>query len=141
MSGLTVGMVGGLFLVAAESVVAFPVARLSGYDLSGYDFGAEFDESLLSAFVIFSLVFTCSFTVGDWFEYLVAKLWLAGRGVLPLRLMRFLDDAHHRGVLRQVGATYRFRHARLESMLAARVEPRGLGISARNPPAPSDQAS
>jgi hypothetical protein len=28
------------------------------------------------------------------------------RGQVPLRLVRFLDDAHRRGVLRQAGAVY-----------------------------------
>jgi hypothetical protein len=32
--------------------------------------------------------------------------------------MTFLDDAHHRGVLRQVGAVYQFRDARLQDHLA-----------------------
>ncbi|MEU4239372.1 hypothetical protein [Actinoplanes sp. NPDC026619] len=39
-------------------------------------------------------------------------------GELPFRLMTFLDDAHRRGVLRQVGAVYQFRHARLQAYLA-----------------------
>ncbi|MFI6358668.1 hypothetical protein ACIBJF_40075 [Streptomyces sp. NPDC050743] len=32
--------------------------------------------------------------------------------------MAFLDDAHRRGVLRQAGAVYQFRHARLQEQLA-----------------------
>jgi hypothetical protein len=31
--------------------------------------------------------------------------------------MRFFDDAHERGVLRQVGATYEFRHGELQAFL------------------------
>lgn len=50
----------------------------------------------------------------------VARLWLAAHSRLPLRLMTFLEDARRRGVLRQVGATYQFRHARLEERLASR---------------------
>lgn len=52
--------------------------------------------------------------------FTVLRLWLAARGRLPLRLMRFLDDAHRRGVLRQVGAVYQFRHARLGDRLVLR---------------------
>ncbi|CCH33067.1 hypothetical protein ABZ816_33675 [Actinosynnema sp. NPDC047251] len=37
---------------------------------------------------------------------------------LPVRIVAFLDDAHRRGVLRQVGATYQFRHLRLHQYLA-----------------------
>lgn len=46
----------------------------------------------------------------------------AGHGLTgrtPLRLLTFLDDAHHRGVLRQVGGTYEFRHVELRRHLAA----------------------
>jgi hypothetical protein len=41
----------------------------------------------------------------------------------PVRLMRFLDDAHHRNVLRAVGPSYQFRHARLQDRLAAAASP------------------
>jgi hypothetical protein len=53
-----------------------------------------------------------------WFWFCVARFWLAATGRLPWRLMRFLDDAYHRGVLRRVGAAYQFRHARLQDYLA-----------------------
>ncbi len=55
-----------------------------------------------------------------WGTFALTRLWHAAHGHLPLRLMRFLDDAHHRGVLRQVGAVYQFRHARLQDRLATR---------------------
>ncbi|MFE0459836.1 NACHT domain-containing protein [Kitasatospora sp. NPDC058965] len=53
-----------------------------------------------------------------WGAYQVTRLRLACTGHLPFRLMRFLDDAHHRGVLRQEGSVYQFRHARLRERLA-----------------------
>jgi hypothetical protein len=53
-----------------------------------------------------------------WGAYALSRLWLALRGDQPWRLMRFLDDAHHRGVLRQSGAMYQFRHARVQDHLA-----------------------
>jgi hypothetical protein len=49
-----------------------------------------------------------------WGWFGVARCWLALRGRLPWRLMASLDDAHRRGVLRQAGAVYQFRHARLQ---------------------------
>ncbi|HET8660300.1 MAG TPA: NACHT domain-containing protein [Micromonosporaceae bacterium] len=55
-----------------------------------------------------------------WGRFLLARVWLSLRGQLPLRLMRFLDDAHRRGVLRQAGAVYQFRHARLQDRLVTR---------------------
>lgn len=51
--------------------------------------------------------------------FLVTRARLAADGVLPLRLMAFLREAHRLGVLRQVGAAYQFRHARLQDRLAA----------------------
>lgn len=43
---------------------------------------------------------------------------LAMCGQLPWRFMRFLGDAHDRGVLRQYGGTYQFRHVLLQDSLA-----------------------
>ncbi|GAB2958428.1 hypothetical protein GCM10027280_53970 [Micromonospora polyrhachis] len=53
-----------------------------------------------------------------WVGFVVARGWLTVRRRLPWRLMPFLHDAHRRGVLRQVGAQYQFRHARLQQYLA-----------------------
>ncbi|MFJ8965975.1 hypothetical protein ACIRG5_41955 [Lentzea sp. NPDC102401] len=53
-----------------------------------------------------------------WGAFGCTRLWLAARGHVPLRLMAFLDDAHRRGVLRQVGAVYQFRHVRLQERLS-----------------------
>ncbi|MEV0592861.1 hypothetical protein [Nonomuraea cavernae] len=36
--------------------------------------------------------------------------------------MRFLDDAHRVGLLREVGAVYQFRHAKLQDRLARAYE-------------------
>jgi hypothetical protein len=53
-----------------------------------------------------------------WGWSLLSRGWLALKGRLPWRLMTFLTDAHQRGVLRQAGAVYQFRHARLQDHLA-----------------------
>ncbi|WP_405891240.1 hypothetical protein OG427_37160 [Streptomyces sp. NBC_00133] len=63
--------------------------------------------------------FQTGLAASPWGWFLVSRFWLALRGQLPWRLMRFLDDAHRRGVLRQAGAVYQFRHARLQDHLAA----------------------
>jgi hypothetical protein len=58
-----------------------------------------------------------------WGGFTLARWWLAATGRLPLRLMTFLHDAHvNRGVLRQVGAVYQFRHAELQRRLADRPD-------------------
>ncbi len=61
-----------------------------------------------------------------WGTYTVNRTWLALRGHLPWRLMAFLTDAHRRGVLRQSGGVYQFRHARLQNHLAQIHQTRDL---------------
>ncbi|NGO70738.1 hypothetical protein G5C65_20760, partial [Streptomyces sp. SB3404] len=53
-----------------------------------------------------------------WGRFTLARAWWASRGRLPWRLMEFLRDAHRRGVLRQAGGVYRFRHIELRNRLA-----------------------
>ncbi|WP_223198563.1 NACHT domain-containing protein [Solihabitans fulvus] len=55
-----------------------------------------------------------------WWWFTVARAWLALRGRLPWQLMAFLEDAHRRGVLRQAGSCYQFRHALIQDRLADR---------------------
>jgi MFS family permease len=55
---------------------------------------------------------------GRWPWYQFARARLAFRGQLPWRTLDFLTEAHRRGVLRQVGTVYQFRHARLQDRLA-----------------------
>jgi hypothetical protein len=56
-----------------------------------------------------------------WGAFRLTQLTLALRGDLPFRLMRFLDDAHQRGVLRQSGTVYQFRHEHLRSHLVRQI--------------------
>ena len=48
-----------------------------------------------------------------------ARIWLACRRCMPWTIMAFLADASKRGVLRQSGAVYQFRHIRLRQELSA----------------------
>jgi nucleoside phosphorylase len=89
--GLRAGIVGGT------------VAIVDG-PLVGFGFGM----SLLVASVIFTA----------WGRFTAVRFWYALSGQLPWRLMSFLEDAARRGVLRQDGAVYQFRHARLQDRLA-----------------------
>ncbi|MER7396509.1 NACHT domain-containing protein [Streptomyces sp. NPDC000151] len=58
-----------------------------------------------------------SFTAwGQWVA--LSRIWLPLTGRLPWALISFLDDACERGVLRQAGAVYQFRHAELRDHLA-----------------------
>ncbi|MFJ6568929.1 NACHT domain-containing protein [Streptomyces sp. NPDC091292] len=63
------------------------------------------------------------FGVSAWGRYTVARAYLAMTGRLPWQLMAFLEDAHARGVLRQSGAVYRFRHIELRDRLAQDAGP------------------
>jgi len=59
---------------------------------------------------------------GQWVVF--GRIWLPLTGQLPWAAAAFLKDAHERGVLRQVGAVYQFRHARLQDRLVHGVRVR-----------------
>jgi hypothetical protein len=64
---------------------------------------------------------------------------LAARGQQPWRIMTFLDDARERGLLRQSGAVYQFRHAMLCEHLAGKAlqaEQQAQGPEAQADPDP-----
>lgn len=67
------------------------------------------------ALTLLFLICPCGF-------FVQTRLWLALTGRLPLSFMTFLDDAHQRGILRQNGAVYEFRHAYLQEHLAATAD-------------------
>jgi hypothetical protein len=72
--------------------------------------------------IIFGIVIATGWALSltAWGQWVVfARLWLPLTGRLPWAAVAFLDDAHQRGVLRQSGAVYQFRHARLQDHLAA----------------------
>ncbi|TXS35124.1 NACHT domain-containing protein [Streptomyces sp. uw30] len=60
-----------------------------------------------------------------WGRLLTVRVWFGITGRLPWRLLTFLKDAHARGVLRQTGALYQFRHLRLQERLSG--QPPGQG--------------
>ncbi|WP_370382040.1 NACHT domain-containing protein [Catenulispora sp. GAS73] len=63
-------------------------------------------------------MYTLTFTAwGQWL--LLARFWLPLTGRLPWATAEFLEDAYSRGLLRQSGAVYQFRHARLQAQLEA----------------------
>ncbi|WP_404189262.1 NACHT domain-containing protein [Streptomyces tauricus] len=76
---------------------------------------------------------TAALALSAWGRFLVARTWLAVTGRLPWRLVAFLDEAHQRGVLRQSGAGFEFRHLRLQAQLAATGRTADV-VSARGTP-------
>jgi hypothetical protein len=58
-------------------------------------------------------------SVTAWGQWLICgHLLLPLSGKLPWRAHAFLRDAHERGVLRQSGAYYQFRHALIQELYA-----------------------
>ncbi|WP_344835337.1 hypothetical protein [Actinocorallia longicatena] len=59
------------------------------------------------------------FSRNPWAEFAASRVWSAATGALPWELTAFLDDACHRGVLRQFGAVYQFEHVLLRDHLSS----------------------
>ena len=72
-----------------------------------------------------------------WPSYMIGRSWLAFHHHLPWSLMSFLADAHKRGVLRQAGAVYQFRHIELQHRLANR-DASGEEVSSPATPSAAD---
>jgi hypothetical protein len=104
-AAIIAGVTAGLFFGAAVGVPAGILAGAEAGVLAGVGFGA----------VTGVLV---SFRAAAWPSYVMARVWLALHRRLPGPLMDFLADAHRRGVLRQAGAVYQFRHLQLQHRLA-----------------------
>ncbi|WP_285640475.1 BTAD domain-containing putative transcriptional regulator [Lentzea sp. NBRC 102530] len=114
--GLAAGLL-GWFLIPRPGGLAYAVA---GALIGGQVF--EPTRSVAQACLAGGL-FGLSVGLSVWFARASGSLgpavcWLAARGRVPWRFLTFLDDAHRRGVLRQVGAVYQFRHVRLQERLA-----------------------
>lgn len=100
---------------------------------AGGAFGVVFGLALgleVGALAMVSLAIVVTLVVSLWGTFVVARLWLAARCGLPLRVMSFLQEAHARGVLRQDGPHYRFRHLMLQERLAGRPMPVPVASSA-----------
>ncbi|MGY5129457.1 trypsin-like peptidase domain-containing protein [Streptomyces nigrescens] len=105
---LVFGVVGGI----VNGLMSGPVFGL----LAGLVFGIE------GAFGL-GLGYGLSLTAwGQWVA--LSRMWLPLTGRLPWTLIAFLDDACQRGVLRQAGAVYQFRHAQLQDHLTRTFEAR-----------------
>ena len=103
-------------VLSQDRVVAVTTALLTGLD-NGIIVGIASGPWIgLAASIPFAATLGLGMTSWGWFCF--TRTWLGIRGVIPIRLMSFWDDAHRRGVLRQVGAVYQFRHARLQERLA-----------------------
>ena len=104
---LATGLTFGLIVALTDWLTGMPAIGLAG---------------LLATWLMFGLVLGLGLSLRQtaWPSYTLTRGWLALRHRLPWRLMSFLTDAHRRGVLRQVGAVYEFRHIELQHRLASR---------------------
>jgi hypothetical protein len=112
------GMVGsGLALMVLDGIVLCGAAAASIHIL----FGSIDDlagSMLPAAAIIFLLVTVASSRVVPGVMLIFAHLQMSLRGLVPMHLSWFLDDAYARGILRRSGSMYEFRHANLRSHLA-----------------------
>ncbi|NUR89752.1 MAG: NACHT domain-containing protein [Nonomuraea sp.] len=115
--------------LAAVLLGRYAYGRLGGvvYGVAGAVIGGQvllITDTFTSALVVgglFGLAVGLTAAISRaWGTFTVARVWLAMTGRTPFRLLRFLDDAHRRGVLRKSGAVYQFRHARLRDHLAGK---------------------
>ncbi|MFF2410021.1 NACHT domain-containing protein [Streptomyces sp. NPDC058092] len=100
------------------AVLVLPLAMLMAWQMfAGSDVVSARDWLLLAIGLPFAWVLY-SFGASAWGGFTVARLYFWATGRLPRQLMAFLEDAHARGVLRQSGGVYRFRHIELRDRLA-----------------------
>ena len=104
-----------LLMLATGAGVGLAVGLTVG--LAGGGLMAAFVYGLVTGLIVGLLA---SGTQTAWPPYLLTRGWLAFNHRLPRSLMSFLTDARQRGVLRQAGAVYQFRHIDLQHRLAAR---------------------
>jgi hypothetical protein len=107
LSALTQGSLIGLGAMLLVTTASVSALSLRGALLLGAGFGAV-------AGTVWAIAGSA------WGRFLLLRLYYGTVRRYPFRLVGFLDDAHRRGVLRQVGATYQFRHELLQSRLLAR---------------------
>lgn len=110
----------GLLVGLCVSAVIWPVVGFAIEPALGIPFGHAFPPgvwALGSVFVIAGVLPIWALSVTVWGPWLIARTWLALTGRLPWPVMTFLRDAHRRGLLRQSGGVYQFRHARLQDQL------------------------
>ena len=115
MSSVVQASMGGVGLGIGACIARLATIRLSAATGAwvgiayGLTYGVTFGLGLRSAHL----------DTPAYLPYLDARIWLTAQGKLPWRLMPFLEDAHQRGILRQQGAIYQFRHDRLQEYLTS----------------------
>jgi hypothetical protein len=145
-SGVTAGLIAGLVVFPAATIVAYgvlsgrpddaaanlPVAVMIASPVTGLLIALDTSlvfalgdglatGTLVGCIYGVALGFGATLVQSAWTRWLIARMWLSGSRQAPWHLLGFLEDAHKRGVLRQSGAAYQFRHLELQRRLAARA--------------------
>jgi hypothetical protein len=102
--GISTGFTGWLVYGPMFGLLFGPAAALVGGLVNGITYAFSFGFDKVGAVA--------------WGRFQMTRAWLAATGRLPWQLMTFLADARQRGVLRQEGGAYHFRHAELREQLA-----------------------
>lgn len=125
-------------LLVTVGGVIVAVTLCSAGALGAFDKDATPAVHLAMGFVLASLTgnLVLAGSASAWLSYSIARTYLALRRQLPWRLMGFLRDAHHSGVLRQAGAAYQIRHGLVRSHIVHRWAASPIGQSASSDPRP-----
>ena len=143
LAGLLSGLLTGLLTGVVVGTIAGLGAAVGARAGAGKGLVAGLADGLVAGIgaalgVAFGVVLTYPAT---WDASLAFAQLAIGRRT-PLHLMRFMEDAHQRGVLRAVGPIYQFRHARLQDRLAGQAKTAGLpGRRATQPQALRQESS
>jgi hypothetical protein len=108
-AGLAIGLAPGVVFALVFGLLA----GFGGGPQAGLGDGLKIGLTILLAAAVLGLAYSQAWPSA------LAFAQLAARWKTPVRLMRFLDDARSRKVLRTVGPVYQFRHARLQERLAS----------------------
>ena len=107
---------------AAAAALQHGLVSLLAYTLIGSLL--THDSHSLSTGLTAALLYAATAAAGSgwwtWITFRAAHLYLAARDRLPWRLWSFLEDGHRRGVFRQAGTAWQFRHLLLQHHLARR---------------------
>jgi hypothetical protein len=110
VAGLSIGLGFGLVFGLVVGFMGGPAIGLTAGLTAGIAVGLTLGPA---AGFMYSMTWVASLTF----------VQLAVRRRTPVRLVRFLEDARDRNVLRTVGPVYQFRHARLQDRLAGQDRP------------------
>ncbi|MBE1461520.1 hypothetical protein [Kibdelosporangium phytohabitans] len=94
---------------------------LVGGVIGGPDRGIE--EAIIGVLIGVAIAVAVWAALSKTVRAALSQLYLAARYRTPVRLLRFLEDARSRHILRTVGPVYQFRHATLQDHLANNSRP------------------